>query len=445
MFSDGEKKRRVEAVRGLMQDEKLDVLLTIGNGCVGTNAYGCFRFLTAANVYYGLQSALFFPCSNPVGIVDSEISCGELKNAGIVTECRISTTPIQAIIDVLKESEITSGRLGTSLDILPQSWRMALEREMPGLVLCDVSEPLFRIRNHHSPEEVALIRQCGKLADAGYAEVLKNVKPGMTEQQVAAELEHATQGMGADYNFTLISTGRFSLEDNQLPCIRAATMFDCVVAHGDCISMEITPRYNGYWTQLVCTISVGEPNEDFIKMHEVSCRICNGIFNHTSLCEFNQGKLLLHLTIPFEKKPKTNLPSDNLKYYRQRKQMTTRQLAEKLDIVPATVVLYESGKHPIPYDVAIKLADVLKIEAALFYDDFSRFLAVPYTEALKSVRMALGLSQKAFAEQIEVIPSYYYKLEEGNRRPSRKVYQKICAVLEATGRQTSLLWEQPLQ
>lgn len=178
---------------------------------------------------------------------------------------------------------------------------------------------------------------------------------------------------------------------------------------------------------------------------KVKYGVCNGIFNHTSLCEFNQGKLLLHLTIPFEKKPKTNLPSDNLKYYRQRKQMTTRQLAEKLDIVPATVVMYESGKHPIPYDVAIKLADVLKIEAALFYDDFSRFLAVPYTEALKSVRMALGLSQKAFAEQIEVIPSYYYKLEEGNRRPSRKIYQKICAVLEATGRQTLLLWEQPLQ
>ena len=178
---------------------------------------------------------------------------------------------------------------------------------------------------------------------------------------------------------------------------------------------------------------------------QIPHRICNGIFNHTSLCEFHQGKLLLHLTIPFEEKPKTNLPSDNLKYYRQRKQMTTRQLAEKLDIVPATVVMYENGKHPIPYDVVIKLADVLKIEAALFYDDFSRFLAVPYTEALKSVRMALGLSQKAFAEQIEVIPSYYYKLEEGNRRPSRKVYQKICAVLEATGRQTSLLWEQPLQ
>ena len=108
------------------------------------------------------------------------------------------------------------------------------------------------------------------------------------------------------------------------------------------------------------------------------------------MCEFHQGKLLLHLTIPFEEKPKTNLPSDNLKYYRQRKQITTRQLAEKLDIVPSTVVMYENGKHPIPYDVAIKLTDVLEIE-------------VSFTEALKSVRTALGLSQKAFVERIGIV------------------------------------------
>ena len=134
---------------------------------------------------------------------------------------------------------------------------------------------------------------------------------------------------------------------------------------------------------------------------QIPHRICNGIFNHTALCEFHQGKLLLHLTIPFEEKPKTNLPGDNLRYYRQRKQMTTRHIAEKLDIVPATVMMYENGKHPTPYDVAVKLADILEIEASLLYDDFSRFLAVPYTEVLKSVRTALGLSQKAFAGQIE--------------------------------------------
>lgn len=47
-----------------------------------------------------------------------------------------------------------------------------------------------------------------------------------------------------------------------------------------------------------------------------------------------------------------------------------------MDIVPSTVVMYENGKHPIPYNVAIKLADVLEIEASLLYDDFSRFISV---------------------------------------------------------------------
>ena len=154
---------------------------------------------------------------------------------------------------------------------------------------------------------------------------------------------------------------------------------------------------------------------------------------------------MLHLTIPFEEKPKTSMPSDNLRYYRQRNNLTTRQLAEQIGVVPATIVMYENGKHPIPYDVAIQLADVLKIEVSLLYDEFSRFLAAPYTEALKSVRTALGLSQKAFAEQMGLVPNYYYKLEEGSRRPSRKVYQQMCVALKETNPQTSLLKEYHLQ
>ena len=101
--------------------------------------------------------------------------------------------------------------------------------------------------------------------------------------------------------------------------------------------------------------------------------LCYAIFNHTLLCEFHQGKLLLHLTIPFEEKPKTNLPSDNLKYYCQRNQMTTRQLAEKLDIVPSTVVMYENGKHPIPYDVAD-------------YSDADPFLSLPIRNEKEMIR-----------------------------------------------------------
>lgn len=66
--------------------------------------------------------------------------------------------------------------------------------------------------------------------------------------------------------------------------------------------------------------------------------------------------------------------------------MTTRRLAEKLDIVPTAVVMYENGKHPIPYDIATRLAEMSGIEAVLLYDDFSGFLAILYH---------IPLSQKA--------------------------------------------------
>lgn len=168
----------------------------------------------------------------------------------------------------------------------------------------------------------------------------------------------------------------------------------------------------------------------FYTIKQIYYSLCNNIVSHTSLCEFYQGRLLLHITIPLEEKPKSKLPGDNLRYYRLRKSLTTRQLAEQVDIVPATILMYEQNKRPIPYDMASKLAEVLAVDAGIFYDDFAVFLATPYTDALKSIRSALGMSQKAFAEHIEINSSYYYKIEEGHRRPSRRVYQQIVDVLK---------------
>lgn len=154
---------------------------------------------------------------------------------------------------------------------------------------------------------------------------------------------------------------------------------------------------------------------------------------------------MLHLTIPFEEKPKTNLPGDNLRYYRLRKQLTTRQLAEQIDVAPATILMYEQSRHPIPYDVANALSKALEVDPGILYDDFADFIAAPYSEALKSIRLALGMSQKAFAGHIGVIPSYYYKLEAGHRRPSRKVYLRMIELLNQTYPHHSLLEKHTLQ
>ncbi len=268
-----ERARRLAAVEQLMKEQNLQALLAIGNGCVGTNAYGCLRYLTATRVYYYLQAAVFVPGQPPVGMASSAISTEEMQRGGIVEDFRLGPDQVANIIGYLKDQGIVRGRVGTCLEILMQDWAERIEQALPEVELVDISEALFRVRNHHSAEEIALIRECGRLADAGYEAVLQKVKAGMTEQEVSAEIDYATQKLGADYNFTLISTGRFALKNSELPVIRAATMLNQTVQPGSCIAMEITPRLEGYWTQLVRTVSVGQPSEDLVTMHRAVCRI----------------------------------------------------------------------------------------------------------------------------------------------------------------------------
>ena len=93
---------------------------------------------------------------------------------------------------------------------------------------------------------------------------------------------------------------------------------------------------------------------------QVSYCFYNDVFNHTSLYQYHQGKLLIHLTVMFEEKPKDKLPGDYLKYYRLRKSFTTRQIVEVIGVVPATIIQYERNLHPIPHDIAVLLAELLQ-------------------------------------------------------------------------------------
>ncbi len=165
--------------------------------------------------------------------------------------------------------------------------------------------------------------------------------------------------------------------------------------------------------------------------------ICNYIFNCTSLYQYYQGKLLIHLAIPFEEKTKDKLLGDYLQYYRLRKSLTTRQVAGAIGIVSATITLYERNQHPIPHDTAVLLANILEIDVS--------FIAAPYTDELKRIRSEMSLSQREAAEMTGLTSSYYSKLEEGTRRPSRKLYHQIMERIKSVNPQTSHSNDEPLQ
>lgn len=152
---------------------------------------------------------------------------------------------------------------------------------------------------------------------------------------------------------------------------------------------------------------------------------CDTILNHTELYEYKHGKMLMHLKFCFESIPNKPTPAAMLKYYRHRMGLTTRQLAESVDIAPATLLMYEREKFPIPYQTAEAFADILEIDRNLLFDDFARFIDYPFSHRLREVRKIYGLNQTDFAEKANICYSIYAKWETAARQPSRKTYEKL--------------------
>lgn len=135
--------------------------------------------------------------------------------------------------------------------------------------------------------------------------------------------------------------------------------------------------------------------------------------------------MLMHFIFCFEGVPTEQTPAAMLKYYRQRKGLTTRQLAESVGVVPATVLMYERGKFPIPYQTAVAMAKVLEIDRNLLFDEFAQFIDYPYSDRLREVRKAYGLNQANFAKKANICYSIYAKWETAVRQPSLKMYEQL--------------------
>lgn len=158
--------------------------------------------------------------------------------------------------------------------------------------------------------------------------------------------------------------------------------------------------------------------------------ITDSNLNHTGIYLYSKGKIMIHLTFDYKTDEKCTTPGQYLKYHRTFQGLTTRELAEKVGIVPATLVLYENDRHPIKHDIAVALANTLGIDRNRLLDEYTAFVDYPYSSLLKKVRHELSLTQMQMAEVIGIGQTTYSGWEREARVPRRKEHDKILAALK---------------
>jgi Xaa-Pro aminopeptidase len=293
-FTETEKKRRHGAIQELLRAKDLQALLLIGDMNVGHSFHGDFRYYTNNHIFFQRQVAVVFPGAGPVLFNYSDFSRRASVERSFVDDCRVSTNFIADTVELIKAQGVSRGRIGVNFEMLPAIWYSYLRTELADAELLDVHDDIMEIRFQHSEEEIEVYRKGAALADAGFEAALKVIRPGISEYEIIAEIEYATRRQGADENFTLIGSGKFAFGDaRSLPLPIPPS--ERKIKAGDSIIMEITPRYQGYWTQLVRMVNVGQRNEDLEKIQKV----CRDAIRR-GLAEFRPGRRLKDVTLAMQ-------------------------------------------------------------------------------------------------------------------------------------------------
>lgn len=269
-FTTAEREARHRAIQETTKKDHLQALLLIGDTNVGPGSYGDLRYYTDMFIIFYRQVVVIFPESEPVLFAYSEITRQAAARRSSVKDCRFTENLIVDAAKLLKERGISTGRIGINFEMLPLAWYNFLRQELPQVDWVEMHDRIMQIRFQRSQEEEGMFRKGAVLGDGGFEAAVRMIRPGVSEYEIVAEIERYARAGGAEAHFTLIGSGKFAFGDgNTLPLPYSPSPRR--VEDGDSIVMEITPRYEGYWTQLVRTVNVGKPNRDLEKMHRVCC------------------------------------------------------------------------------------------------------------------------------------------------------------------------------
>jgi Xaa-Pro aminopeptidase len=118
------------------------------------------------------------------------------------------------------------------------------------------------LRERKSPEEVAAVREALRLTEQVFGEVAALLTPGLTERQVAWEIERRLRERGSEgLAFApIVAAGLNSARPHHHPS-------DYVIQAGDPIIIDMGGRFQGYCADLTRTLILGEPSARFREIY----------------------------------------------------------------------------------------------------------------------------------------------------------------------------------
>ena len=132
-----------------------------------------------------------------------------------------------------------------------------------GCELIPAQELLDGLRTSKDREELSAMVQAQKITDAAFGEILNYIRPGLTEQEVAARLVYELLRRGArKVSFDpIVAAGANGSMPHAVPG-------ETVIQKGMFVTMDFGCVYDGYCSDMTRTVAVGQPTQEMERVYE---------------------------------------------------------------------------------------------------------------------------------------------------------------------------------
>ena len=155
-------------------------------------------------------------------------------------------------------------RVGFESAAVSVAQRRCWQESFPkGCELIPAQELLDGLRASKDREELSAMVQAQKITDAAFGEILNYIRPGMTEQEVAARLVYELLRRGArKVSFDpIVAAGANGSMPHAVPG-------ETVIQKGMFVTMDFGCVYDGYCSDMTRTVAVGQPTQEMERVYE---------------------------------------------------------------------------------------------------------------------------------------------------------------------------------
>lgn len=267
---------RITAVQTAMKEQGIDLMFlpTAANLYYLTGIRRQLEHGTDHNRYGDWLCGGYIGQDGPVQVVAARMGGGfwvnEAKDKPWVAGVRLIMEPIdptEALRETLAGFGLTRGKAKIAVD--ERTWSrfaIAIHQLLPDAELVSANAIIAPMRMIKSQDELDALQRASDLTDQVFLNILPKLKAGVTEYEIAHEIDYQFVTLGAEY--TSFETGVFFIADeseNSGQTIRSGMQ---QLRHGHSIMFDFGGLIDGYASDFGRSAHLGQPSAEYQTVHD---------------------------------------------------------------------------------------------------------------------------------------------------------------------------------